>query len=396
MSGVADGLRFRPLRADEADAAVERTQASFGATSDADEVRERIAARIDAGAMWAVADPDTDRVLAHTALFPVDHWFGGRRVPCQHVTAVAVAPPDRGAGAASALMRAAARKGADEGLGLSLLFPATTRLYRSLGWEHAGTFTPWRLDTRFAPGPGPSLRPLTEADRPAVQACAEQAASAMSGPQVRSEQHWAKLHEARFAYGLDAADGAGLEAYVLVDHEKIPDDWRHTLELRDWAATTPRGLQAVVGFAGRHGTLAKDVTFMAGRPNPWALLVAEQDLVATDPFDWMARGLDLPTAIRTRGFPAGLDATVTFRLDDAVLADQRGPWRLHVSDGRGELAPAPGADVRLHARALGPLYTGHRPSAELVLAGLATGPADALALLDAAFAGPAPTLLDFF
>jgi hypothetical protein len=31
-------------------------------------------------------------VVAHTTLTIVEHWFGGRRVPCQHVSGVAVPP----------------------------------------------------------------------------------------------------------------------------------------------------------------------------------------------------------------------------------------------------------------------------------------------------------------
>jgi predicted acetyltransferase len=291
-------------------------------------------------------------------------------------------------------MREVIRRGARDALGLSVLFPATTGLYRGLGWEHAGTFTQWRVDARVVPAGGPSMRPLDD-EWEAVERCQAQWAASLHGPEARTERRWEGLREAtRFAYGLDATDGHGFEAYVLLEHKHAPDDWQHTLELVDWAALSPRGLQAVVGFVGRHGTLARDALFRAPTPNPWGLLLPEQDLTRADDFDWMARPLDLAAAIGARGFPEAVSAAVTVAVDDPVL--EAGPRRLVVADGRGALEPASHADVRMDVTAVGPLVTGYRSASELARAGRLAGPEPSLRQLDAAFAGPLPTLLDFF
>lgn len=393
---------FRALRPDEAPAAAERAQLAFGRSDDPDRLVERLRGRAEAGRLWALADRDTDVVLVHGLLWAAEHWFGGRRVAGQHVAGVAVAPEHRGAGVASAFMAEAARRGQADGLGLSLLFPASTALYRGLGWEHAGTYTRWRLAARHAPGPGPSLRPAAgEADWTAIRGCHAAAAAALNGPEVRDAERWAALREhARFVYLLDAVDGRGpAEAYVLFDHTRSPGHWQYTLDFHDWAATTLRGLQALVGLVGRHGTIGSDVEFKAATPNPWAPLLAEQDLERRSELDWMARALDLPAAVAARGFPTGVDGAVTIAVDDPLLAQARGPWRLELSAGRGRLDPAPTvdlADVRLSANAVGPLFTGYRGPAELAVAGRLAASEQALAWLSTVFAGPLPTLFDFF
>lgn len=392
-------MAFRPLRPDEAADAARRAAVSFGASLDEEAVQDWWS-RIASGEVWGLAD-ESDRILAHGRFSLVDHWLGGRRVPTQHVASVAVPPEHRGQGSAAALMRAAIAHGAQQGAGLSLLFPATVDVYRRLGYEHAGTFTRYRLDARRAPASGPSLRPADgEDDWRAIRRCGDLAASLQQGPAVRPDQRWQRLRASTYHYVLDSAgetaSGEGLDAYVLFDHHHAPGDWQYTLAVNDWAATTARGLAAVVGLVGRHGTIGKAATFRGPVPDQWSMLVAEQDVTYDGGFWWMARGLDLPAAVAARGFPPGLTGTATLAVDDPLLPSAGGPWRLEVADGRGVLEPVDRAAVRLDARAVGPLVTGFRAPRELALAGLVDGPAGALDWLAGAFAGPVPVLHDFF
>jgi predicted acetyltransferase len=394
----ADDLR--PLRPDEAEDAARRARSAFGATGDLDAVVARLRLRAEEGILFGLAD-GRDRIVAHAGIWTTEHWFGGRRVRCQHVGGVSVAPEDRGRGAARALMEAAVRRGADAGAGLSLLFPATTRLYRRLGWEHAGHYARYTLAARSAPSldlvDGPPLRPVAgDGDWTAIRACAAAANAARTGVEERDDEDWADLRAAAFAYVLDGADGA-LEAYALVDHTPRPSGWQYQLELTDWAATSPRGLRSILAFVARHGTTADQVQFRDTVPTAFALLVPEQDIRLESDFWWMARGLDLPAAIGARGYPAGVAGAVTLSVADPLLPTARGPWRFEVADGRAQLEPTDDAPrVRLDARAVGPLYSGFRSADVLALAGLLDGPDEDRSLLTAAFAGTPPAQLDFF
>ncbi len=60
------------------------------------------------------------------------------------------------------------------------------------------------------------------------------------------------------------------------------------------------------------------------------------------------------------------------------------------------MQPCTSADVVLHVRAAGPLFTGFRTAQELAMAGLLDGPPAALETLTAMFAGTPPVAVDFF
>jgi predicted acetyltransferase len=347
------------------------------------------------------------QLLANCRLAAVDHWFGGRRVPCQHVMSVAVPPEHRGTRLGKALTRAAIGEGARAGLGLSILFPATTGLYRGLGYELAGTFTRYRLDAARAPVVGPAMRPATDRDWPAIRACHERHAAALSGPAVPTDAEWERLARSEHCYVLDDTAGLGqVEAFLVFDQVQEPGDWRYVLKIAEWAATSSHGLAALVGFVGRHGTLGKAATFRGPVPEPWSLLVGEQHVEASGSFKWMVRGLDPAAAIAARGFPDTVTAEISLTIDDSLLPDAAGPWRLHIDNGRAALTASgqrsgadevlDGAGVRLDARGFGPLFTGMYSAETLALAGLASGPPEALAQLSSAFAGPLPTLHHIF
>jgi predicted acetyltransferase len=389
-------VEVRLLREHEATEAARQDAVSFSTTLN-DELVEQFRGQIARAELWGAAE--ADRLLGYCRVTTADHWFGGRRVPCQHVASVAVPPEHRGHGVASTLMRIVAITGAENRLGLSLLFPSTTRLYRKLGWEHAGTFTKYRIaawETAMSGPYLPAMRPAQgDADWVGITACYDRAAARSTALAVRPDEVWKRLRSATYQYVLDGESGC-LDAYALFDHQKTPRDWRYTIVIRDWAATSAAGLRALVGFVASHGSFGRDATFHGGSPEPWSLLVGEQHVRADSGMFWMARGLDFAQAVAHRGFPSGLSAHTTVAIADPLLSNARGPWRLEITGGRGVLEPARAAEVCLDARAVGPLFTGFRDPAQLALAGLVSGPPSALATLGAAFAGPPPLLVDFF
>lgn len=394
-------MSLRQLGVDDLGEVLRLRHVCFGDDAD-DALRARMAGRVERGELFGW---DDGGVQAITRLATADHWFGGRRVPCQHVGSVAVPPEHRGRGVATALLRAVAARGAAEGAGLSLLYPATTPPYRRLGWEQAGEYTVYRVAARAVGAVrGPALRPVaSDDDRAAVERAQQRAWQATPGAAVRSAQEWTAVWEDAVAYVLDAdadADGDGgggeVQAYLVYRPRRRPGDWQYTIQVEEWGATTAEGLGGLLAFVARHGSLGKDIELAGPVPHPWTFLAPEQDVRRHHGMHWMARALDLPAAVAARGFPPGVDLTVAFRVEDAVVPAVAGPWQLVVRDGRGVLVPTEVADVVLDARAVGPLYTGFAGPAALASAGLVRGRADDLALLGTAFAGAVPVLFDFF
>jgi predicted acetyltransferase len=69
---------------------------------------------------------------------PMGHYFGGNSVPVVGIAGIAVAPHARGHGVARSMMLGLLNEIRDEGVALSSLYPATTYLYRRVGFEQAG------------------------------------------------------------------------------------------------------------------------------------------------------------------------------------------------------------------------------------------------------------------
>jgi predicted acetyltransferase len=388
-----NGLTFRPVRPEEVGIAVTQYTGAFGA--DAGDTGDREAEfrrHLAAGRLWGV--DAGGRLVGHCRLRGVDHFFGGRAVRCLEVAGVAVPDEHRRTGVATAMLEGAAAWGSHQNLGLALLFPAVPGLYRRLGWEFAGVFPAASLPTGAQPPAGEPMRLAVAADLPHLAPCHEQYASTLTGPAVRSEQRWRFLLLAEALYVLDGADG--LDAYVLLyrGDADAPEE-PATPATVYWGATTPRGMRSVAALLARE--LADRAPIVRGPlPDPLALSAATWDVPAVTGRQWMARTLLVAVAMAGRGFPAAIEADVTFAVADGLVLESSGPWRLQVSRGSGELTPAPSADVVLDARATGPLYTGFRTASQLALAGLLDGPPHAVEVLDALFGGPPPVLLDFF
>ncbi len=92
-------------------------------------------------------------------------WWYGRAVPMAGVAAVMIAPEDRGRGVGRALMTALAELMAARGYPLSVLYPATMTIYRSLGWEIAGHRHEAVLRARSLTRPQAKGRPAAAAPR---------------------------------------------------------------------------------------------------------------------------------------------------------------------------------------------------------------------------------------
>jgi predicted N-acetyltransferase YhbS len=383
---------FRAVRAGEVSMTARQAHEAFGGDPDGLAVREeRFRRHLEAGELWGVEDTG-GALVGSCRLLAVDHFFGGRPVRCMDVAGVAVPDEHRRRGVATRLMEGAVAWGAHRGMGLSLLYGYVPPLYRPLGWEPAGTYPSHVFDGSLRIPPAEAMRPGNDRDWPAVAACHERFAAMQNGPARRGDLQWERLRQGPRPLVLDGR--GGVDAYVLATGSTDPGDDGDEPPTMDWAATTGRGLRAVMAVLTERA--AQGPVAVRTRPDQWASYSDRWEIPETSGLYWMARPLLLPTAVAARGFSGGVTATVDFVLEDPLVAESRGPWRLEVAGGEGRLTPTDRADVVLHIRAAGPLFTGFRSPRQLMMAGFLDGPAAALDALTAAFAGEPPVLLDFF
>jgi predicted acetyltransferase len=338
------------------------------------------------------------RVLGGLAVVPMGQWFGGRSVPMLGIAGVAVAPEARGHGVALSLMRTTLAEARRRGTALSTLYPATFTLYRLAGYELAGSRFRFTARLKDLPIGARELEvhPVDEADDAAVEAAYRSWAAAQSGALDRGDYVWRRVRAPRagMARGFLVRGEAGIEGYLYAV-QRSSSGATHDLLLTDFVTLTARATRTLFGFLADHRSTAQNVIWYGGFPD---LRLLEQREAATTVElheHFMIRVLHAEAALRARGYP-NHDADVELELADSELAENSGRYRLVVRDGHGDVVRGGSGAVRLDARALAALYSGFLRASDLARSGRITGDPTWLQALDALFAGPPPSLGDFF
>ncbi|SDG80146.1 Predicted acetyltransferase [Lentzea fradiae] len=328
-------------------------------------------------------------------------FYGGAAVPMAGVGGVAVDGAMRGRGVANALLDAALTNMREHGEVLSALYATVPTLYRGRGWERSGVLEWIEIPMdRLLVVPKPSeripARPARESDLAALHECYLEVARTVDGMLDRRPPRFdpAKVLEMDVVTVLPGPDG--LRGYLTARRE-TGDGELGCLKVFDLVAVDVEAqLNLLASLASWAGTLdAVDlritdpatVELLAGTPvgHP----------VRTRP--WMLRVVDLPAAVAARGWPRLANAAVDLDVADPHAPWHAGPHRLVVEDGTVRLEPGGSGAVRLHARALGPWFSGAQNTHALRRAGLLDGdPADAAVLDQLTGAAGTPRIADFF
>jgi predicted acetyltransferase len=341
--------------------------------------------------------------------YDMRQWWRGQPVPMAGVSNVRVAPEDRGGGIGRLLMTAVLDEVAAHGYPLSVLYPATMPLYRSLGWELAGgrytAVIPARSLFRLAP-PDPA-----QADLAREEAGSGLSAIRRAGPgDVEAVVAvMGRVREAARDCGPITWDAVTVGRWLadpdryayLCDDGFLVYRWHHgneALVVEGAQAMSAATLRAFWSQLGGHASIAEKVYARVGPADAFWWLARERDADVEHRSMWMLRVVDAPAAIAARGFPAAVSLTVPLLVADQGRPANSGRWDLTVAGGKGSLtpsSPATAAPLTLGPRGLAALYAG-TPVITLRQAGLASGgsPEDDAAL-DAAFAAT-PYMLDNF
>lgn len=352
----------------------------------------------------ALVARDGATVVASARILPLRQWWHGRAVPMGGVGSVVVAPEARGRGVARALMTAVLQRIGERGDPISMLYPATVPLYRSVGWELVGRQRTIEMASSVARtladgdgGAAGSVRRCERGDAEAVIATLGEFHSAArhSGPIEWDAPQWERTiaDVDTFTY---LTDDGGFVAYEFEDHGH--DSVLDVSHLVASSSATTRALWSMVG-SGSSTAPTLRATVAPDDPLPW--LGREQHVRVRGELWWMLRLVDAGGAIAARGFPAAVTTEIPVQVTDAVLPDNGGDHVIRVGEGRATLdrvedvPSAPGARLRLDANGMAALYAGV-PSWTRRLAGLVhDGSPELDDACDAAFATTAFSL-DYF
>ena len=389
--GLAGGLSGGPLtirpmtERDDLDAEFDLRHRAFGAMDAAQRAYRvtEVGACIADGRQFGAWDSGGP-MIGSARFYDLRQWWHGRALPAAGVAGVKVAPEARGLGVGRALMTGLLRAMADRGYALSVLYPATAHLYRSLGWELAG-------GRYIAQVPARSLGSLLPADAEAVGGVAAGGA-AVGGAAAGAEAVGGAAVGVGGAAGIREAVGGGLPERPDV-RRAVPDDAERVLavlgsayagardcgpctwdaaSVRRWLAdadlfaylagdgflgygwdgghhemmvhvlraSSARTARALWGIVASHASMARVVRAAVGPADAVGWLTPEPDVSLSRPEQWMLRVLDPVAAVAGRGFPAGLDVQVPLVLADPELPAVAGSYTLTVIGGTGRLRPA--------------------------------------------------------
>ncbi|WP_367132606.1 enhanced intracellular survival protein Eis [Saccharothrix sp. HUAS TT1] len=333
------------------------------------------------------------RLAGVLAVKEFHQFWGGSTVPMGGVCGVAVDPYARGRGVAGALLDAALPDMRERGQALSALFATVPAVYRSRGWERAGVFEWLDLPLDRVPrGERVVARPAVEGDLAALHACYCDVASTVDGMVDRSAPTFdvADVLQLDVVSVVPGHDGE-VRGYLTASREA---DRLRVFDLVGRDAATQAGLLRELGsWAGVLDRAAVRVT----DPAVTGLLTNQAIEYGVTASGWLLRVVDLAAAVAARGWPAA--AWLKPAAVDLDVVDPHAPWhagrrRLVVEDGRVRVEAGGSGAVRLHARALGPWFSGMQDSHALRRAGLLDGDG---ALLDRLVGAPGvPRLADNF
>jgi predicted acetyltransferase len=327
-------------------------------------------------------------------------WFGGRSVPCLGITVVAVAPWRRGSGVAREVMLHALREARDEGIAVSALYPASPALYRTLGYESAGsrytiTFPPALIESQ----PRCCIaRPIEPSDHPAIEQMYGEWAQRQQGALDRIEFNWRRVREPRGqrARGFLLERDGVVESYVYYLPDVGKDPHQQLIKITDLATGSRAGVEGLLSFLRDHRSMVRRIVTEGSPEESWLLALPEAGYRVRLAFHWMLRVLDVRAALLARGYASSVTGTVHFEVEDRLLAQNTGRYVLHVRNGVPEVEPGGRGSVRLRERGLAALYTGFCTPQVLVDLGLIEGTAADLRVAEAVFASPRPWMRDHF
>ena len=417
-------VEIRPLRPDDdLDAQLDLSERAFGVAPAAERERWKRAAAAHIG-QGAFLGAFADGRPAGAALYhDMRQWWHGRAMPMAGVAGVKVAPECRGRGIGRRMMTELFGQIAERGYPVSVLWPATMPIYRSLGWELGGglyqaTVPARELRSLLAPDPavadpavadpavaGPGHGDLRAAVNDVVvrRAAPEDAAGVIAvlgkaheagrhnGPLTRDEETVRDWLARDDIYAYLADDG-----FLAYQWDGDNDD---AIFAERIVAASPVTYRALWSVLASHSSTAREIRAKLAPEDPLWWLTRERDVRLARRSMWMLRVVDAPAAIGARGFPPSVSLSVPLVIADAARPSNSGRWRLEVADGKGTLTPdgagAGRAGLGLGARGLAGLFGG-TPVSTLRHAGLVSGgsPEDDAAL-SAAFPGPTFILDNF-
>ncbi|WP_327749765.1 enhanced intracellular survival protein Eis [Streptomyces europaeiscabiei] len=284
---------------------------------------------------------DGGQVIAGGLGMLIDQHFGGRPIPSACLGSGCVAPEHRGDRLTVRMLNERIRPLQEQGAVLATLWTSSTGYARRMGWEaptpvFSWSVSPDALKHDFAPGDFAIEHGLT----PETQDLQRHLAPQWNGTLLRPPwwtAHKQRQHDLTF-YRFNRPDRP-MAGYLSLA-TRLERHGAH-LDVHDFWAADDTVASAMLAFLGRHNSRIPTITFQRTSLPPQPLLLhglrRYGSATAESWHPWMLRILDLPEAVRLRGWPADLDITLPIGFDQGNGDVDR--YLLQITQGAAELQP---------------------------------------------------------
>ncbi|MFD5268826.1 enhanced intracellular survival protein Eis [Streptomyces sp. NPDC058335] len=341
------------------------------------------------------------QVVAGGLGFVVDQFFGGSPVPSACLGAGCVAPEERGQHLAARMTAERLRPLRERGAVISATSTSSNGYARRLGWEAPVQVFAWTVATddlkRSFTGENLEIEHGLTEDAQALQ---RNLARQWNGPVLRPTwwSTWKENKSALTTYRFHSPGHPTAGVLSLATRRRE----RHGMSLvvHDfWAATQPTAA-AMLAFLGRHNTRAETIEFRRGALPPYPTLLHNLHRfrpIAESWHPWMLRILDVPEAVRLRGWPTDLTTAVPIEIENES-GTSWDRWIFQMEAGNAEITPTHAeGQVTFTRRQLAVWYAGgYRSATSARMAGVRAVSDRALASLVRSTADLEPWLPDHF
>jgi predicted acetyltransferase len=254
-----------------------------------------------------------------------------------------------------------------------------------------------------------------DADFAAMRSVYDAGARMQTGQLDRTERGWSKVWggDDRAAVLYRGPEGDA-EGYAIVRYRADLPLTERFLEVEERIWLTLRAQWGLYAWMSTLGDQWREIVYRAHPEEGFGDRLSEPRLPLLSNPGWglwfpsatllrgpMFRLLDVAEAMRQRTLASDVEMRLALSVDDEQVPENRGPWLLHLGDGRVEVEPHRGeaADARLEVSidTLSRIYIGAIAPWQAIAGGWATiDDADAVPLLDRALELPRPWMFDRF
>ncbi|MBI5705812.1 MAG: GNAT family N-acetyltransferase [Armatimonadetes bacterium] len=310
------------------------------------------------------------------------------------VAAVGVLPEERSSGVGSDLMRGAVREYFGAGFLLSSLYPYRGAFYRRFGYEFSGKTLEIKAPSQKIPKVQPLLpvRQIPVEEAGLLRPCYETFTGRYNGMNLRNDDQWWRHLGREKPYTIYVV-GEPVEAYVSV---RLVAGFFENQEVHEFVWTTQRGYLAALSLIRSLGINQNSVSWFEPADSPFQAQFDEQGIEFK--YDWprpMWRAINVPECLAAIK-PSGT-GEVTLRVEDPLIPENEGPWRIQFGSEQVEVERADSGAVEIGIHAFSQALMGEPCFTRCLEQGRATARTDeAVSAMEALLPGAIVYTMDFF